>query len=112
MVKTDSLQEDAIQTASRKLIPALQALYSTQTEFESISEIADLFKKGVALTASSDSESESDFDHPAPAYETILTYPTPKVIAGEQNCLHLINQKSPSTKERYFFFTTRIEHST
>lgn len=88
MVKTDNLQEDAIQTASRKLVPAIQALYSTQTEFQSLSEIGDLFKKGVALTASSDSESDSD--QPPPACETILTYPTPKVIAGEQNVWSLM----------------------
>lgn len=90
MVKTDNLQEDAIQTASRKLIPALQALYSNQTEFERLSEIADLFKNGIALPASSDSESDHESDQLAPACETILTYPTPKVIAGEQKFLFLL----------------------
>jgi len=89
MVKTDNLQEDAIQAASQKLLPAIQALYSIQTEFESLSEIADLFKNGIALTAGSNSESDHDSDHPARVCETILTYPTPKVIAGEHKFLYL-----------------------
>ncbi|KAG0562282.1 hypothetical protein KC19_9G133500 [Ceratodon purpureus] len=84
MVKSENLQEDAIQSASRKLVPAIHALYSTQTEFESLSEIADLFKKGVAMPVSWNSESESDSDHPPPACETILMYPTPKVIAVDE----------------------------
>lgn len=102
MVKTDNLQEDAIQAASRKLLPAIQALYSTQTEFESLSEIADLFKNGIALTAGSDSESDHDSDQPAPAYETILTYPTPKVIAGEQNFLYILFAPLRSENLRVF----------
>jgi hypothetical protein len=113
MVKTDDLQEDAIQTASRKLVPAIQALYSTQTEFESVSEIADLFKKGVALTTSSDSESESDSEHPPPACETILTYPTPKVIAGKQNsstlsCLRNLPRPITRNQSREAHFSSNI----
>lgn len=84
MVKTDNLQEDAIQAASRKLVPAIHALYSTQTEFESLREIADLFKNGIAVTIGSDSDSDHDSDQPAPECETILTYPTPKVIAVDE----------------------------
>lgn len=84
MVKSEKLQEDAIQTASRKLLPAIQALYSRQTEFESVREIADLFKKGVSLTVPSDSDIDLDSDRTTPECEIILTYPTPKVIAGER----------------------------
>lgn len=88
MVKTENLQEDAIQAASRKLLPALQALYSNQTEFESLSEIADLFRKGIPVAA--DSKSLRDSDQPAAACETILTFPTPKVIAGDHMFLYLL----------------------
>lgn len=91
MVKTENLQEDAIQAASRKLLPALQALYSKQTEFESLSEIADLFRNGIAVAADSRS------DQPASACETILTYPTPKVIAGDHMFLYLFIAVSSQT---------------
>ncbi|XP_073393492.1 probable linoleate 9S-lipoxygenase 5 isoform X2 [Physcomitrium patens] len=84
MVKSEKLQEDAIQTASRKLLPAIQALYSRQTEFESVREIADLFKKGVSLTVPSDSDIDLDSDRTTPECEIILTYPTPKVIAVDE----------------------------
>lgn len=94
IVRTEGIQECAIQAASRKLMPALQNLYSTQLEFESMNDIADLFKKGVVVSAVSESDdSGSDSEHPAPDTESVLTYPMPKVIAGK-SLLYLFSRRN------------------
>lgn len=92
MARTEDIQECAIQAASRKLMPALQNLYSTQLEFESMNDIADLFKKGVVVSASESDDSESDSEHPALETESVLTYPMPKVIAGK-SLLYLFSEE-------------------
>ena len=47
LVQTEGLeQEDAIEVASRKMMPALFALYSTQEEYQSLDQVFDLFKEG------------------------------------------------------------------
>jgi hypothetical protein len=75
-------------------MPALQNLYSTQLEFESMNDIADLFKKGVVVSAVSESDdSGSDSEHPAPDTESVLTYPMPKVIAGK-SLLYLFSRRN------------------
>lgn len=77
LVKIPGLeQEDAIEVASRKMMPALFALYSTQVEYESLDQVFDLFRKGVTL--STDVKCGTDSDSEA---ETV-TFRLPKVVAG------------------------------
>lgn len=79
LVKTGGIQEDAIKAASRKLVPALQALYSPQKEFDSLEEISDLFRKGVHFGVVPESEPKSNTEAKV---EAVASYPVPKVIAG------------------------------
>ena len=78
LVQTEGLeQEDAIEVASRKMMPALFALYSTQVEYQSLDQAFDLFRTGVIL--STDSGCAPDCEAKA---ETVVTFRRPKVIAG------------------------------
>ena len=82
-MRTEALQEHAIQRASRKLMPALHALYSKQQEYESFTKVCDLFHLRAATS--------SDCTELAAALEEVVVnevqpevpYPIPKVIAGE-----------------------------
>ena len=74
-------QEDAIEVASRKMMPALYALYSTQEEYKSLDQVFDLFRKGVTLSNNSKCASDSQPTSKAEE-ETVVTFRRPKVVAG------------------------------
>lgn len=81
LVKIPGLeQEDAIEVASRKMMPALFALYSTQVEYESLDQVFDLFRKGVNL--SNDSKCASDPEPGGEPEGETVTFRLPKVVAG------------------------------
>lgn len=82
-VRTEELQEHAIQRASRKLMPALHALYSTQQEYESFTEVADLFKLRAAISSGSTELAEALEEVVINEVQPEVPYPIPKVIAGE-----------------------------
>lgn len=80
LVHTPGLvQKDAIEEASRKMMPALYALYSTQVEFQSLDQVFDLFKKGGSMS-SADSKCAPKCA-PSEA-EAVIKLRPPKVIAG------------------------------
>jgi hypothetical protein len=82
LVQTEGLeQEDAIEVASRKMMPALFALYSTQEEYQSLDQVFDLFRKGVTLSTDSKCASDCEPGSEAEA-ESVVTFRRPKVIAS------------------------------
>lgn len=83
-VRTEELQEHAIQRASRKLMPALHALYSTQQEYESFTKTADLFKLRAVTASGCCTELAAALEEVVVSeVQTEVPYPIPKVIAGE-----------------------------
>nr|XP_024380206.1 linoleate 9S-lipoxygenase-like [Physcomitrium patens]PNR51725.1 hypothetical protein PHYPA_010913 [Physcomitrium patens] len=83
LVHTPGLvQKDAIEEASRKMMPALYALYSTQVEFQSLDQVFDLFKKGGSMS-SADSKCAPKCA-PSEA-EAVIKLRPPKVIAASEN---------------------------
>lgn len=82
LVKIPGLeQEDAIEAASRKMMPALFALYSTQEEYQSLDQVFDLFRKGVSL--STDAQCASDPEPGCESEAETVTFRLPKVVAGK-----------------------------
>jgi hypothetical protein len=88
-------KEDAILAAGRKLLPALQSLYSTHQEFTSLNNVRDLYKAPDIIAApvssssssSSPSSTETRSSEPDEDPENQpegMTYPVPKIIAGER----------------------------
>jgi len=81
LVKIPGLEkEDAIEVASRKMMPALFALYSTQVEYQSMDQVFDLFRKGVTL--SNDSKCASDPEAGCESEAETVSFRLPKVVAG------------------------------
>ncbi len=88
-------KEDAILAAGRKLLPALQSLYSTHQEFTSLNNVRDLYKAPEIIAApvsslssslsssSTETRSSEPDEHPENQPEG-MTYPVPKIIAGER----------------------------
>ncbi len=88
-------KEDAILAAGRKLLPALQSLYSTHEEFTSLNNVRDLYKapdiiaapvssSSSSLSSSSTETSSSEPDEDPENQPEGMTYPVPKIIAGER----------------------------
>lgn len=83
LVQTEGLElEDAIEVASRKMMPALMALYSTQEEYQSLDQVFDLFRKNVTLSADSKCASGCEPGSQASELEAGVKLRRPKVIAG------------------------------
>jgi hypothetical protein len=88
-------KEDAILAAGRKLLPALQSLYSTHQEFTSLNNVRDLYKAPDIIAApvssssssSSPSSTETRSSEPDEDPENQpegMTYPVPKIIAVDE----------------------------
>jgi hypothetical protein len=82
-------KEDAILAAGRKLLPALQSLYSTHQEFTSLNNVRDLYKAPDTSSSSSSSSSSTETRSSEPDEDPEnqperMTYPVPKIIAGER----------------------------
>jgi hypothetical protein len=70
-------KEDAI-------LPALQSLYSTHQEFTSLNNVRDLYKAPDTSSSSSTETRSSEPDEDPENQPERMTYPVPKIIAGER----------------------------
>jgi linoleate 9S-lipoxygenase len=82
-------KEDAILAAGRKLLPALQSLYSTHQEFTSLNNVRDLYKAPDTSSSSSSSSSSTETRSSEPDEDPEnqperMTYPVPKIIAVDE----------------------------